>query len=373
MKIFFIGDAGSVHVQRWVKYFADKGHKVYLFSFETLRGSSPLSDNIVLHYLIKIKLNIKLISSLINLLLNIKLIKDHIKKTKPDVIHAHFISMYGWLGALVRYFPLVVTAWGSDVLVHPQQSKKIRLLTSYALKTASLVTTDAEHMKKPLIELGTDPKKIEIVGFGTDIDKFNPNKRNNVIREGLRISNCPTIISLRSLNPIYDIETLILSASRVLKEYPSAKFLIAGKGSEEVKLKILAKSLKISDSVRFLGQIPQENLPQYISSADIYVSTSLSDAGIASSTAEAMACGLPVIITDFGDNRKWVKNGINGFIIPLKSPDILAEKIIYLMKNKNDREKFGKANRKVIEERNNWEKEMGKMDKLYKKLVKKYT
>ena len=85
-----------------------------------------------------------------------------------------------------------------------------------------------------------------------------------------------------------------------------------------------------------------------------------------------MASELPVIITDFGDNRRWVKDGINGFIIPLRNPQALATKIIYLLQNEEERKKFGKINRQIIEEKNNWEKEMGKMEKLYQEVIKKY-
>ncbi len=123
-------------------------------------------------------------------------------------------------------------------------------------------------------------------------------------------------------------------------------------------MKELAGSLNIAESVRFISWVPHDELPRYLTAADVYVSTALSDAGIAASTAEAMACGLPVIITDFGDNRKWVEDGVNGFLIPLRAPEVLAARIIHLLKHEDDRKKFGQANRQVIEERNNWEKEM---------------
>jgi len=108
-----------------------------------------------------------------------------------------------------------------------------------------------------------------------------------------------------------------------------------------------------------------------LNNADIYVSTSLSDSGLAASTAEAMASGLPVIVSDSGDNRQWVDDNKGGFVIPLKSPEILAEKIIYLLKNKTLLKSFGEYNRKIIEERNNYHKEMGKMEKLYEEITKK--
>ncbi|HCJ67782.1 MAG TPA: hypothetical protein DHV62_10840 [Elusimicrobia bacterium] len=85
-----------------------------------------------------------------------------------------------------------------------------------------------------------------------------------------------------------------------------------------------------------------------------------------------MACGLPVIITDSGENRIWVENGKNGFLAPIRNPEILAEKIVYLLRNEEIRKKIGENPRKTIEERNNYYKEMEKMGKLYEKVLTLY-
>ena len=85
-----------------------------------------------------------------------------------------------------------------------------------------------------------------------------------------------------------------------------------------------------------------------------------------------MACGLPVVITDYGNNREWVEDGINGFVVPLRNPEALASKIIYLLHNEEKRGKFGQANRQTIEQRMNQEKEMGRMEKLYNELIERY-
>ncbi len=76
------------------------------------------------------------------------------------------------------------------------------------------------------------------------------------------------------------------------------------------------------------------------------------------------------VVTDVGDNTKWIESGQNGFVVPVKRPDLLAEKIVYLLKNKEFRQKVGKANFQLVEQRAIYEKEMGKMVKLYEELVK---
>jgi len=304
----------------------------------------------------------------VNRIINLMQVMRLLKRIRPDVLHAHFITYYGTLGALTGYHPFVVTAWGSDILIMPKRSRRAKWVAKYVIKRADLITCDAEHIRERLIELGAEAQKIILINFGIDTEKFKPLKSKK-LQKKLNTLESPIVISLRNLEPIYDVKSLILSAPLVLKECPEARFIIAGRGSQEAKLRKLASSLGISDSVKFVGFIPNEKLPEYLASADVYVSTSLSDAGLAASTAEAMACGLPVIVTDFGDNRRWVKNGVNGFIVPLRDPKTLADKIVYLLKNENIRKEFGIRNRIIIEKKNNYYKEMERMKHIYEVLA----
>ena len=368
MKICYIADAASIHIQRWMNYFAQKGHEVHLI---TLRVGEGYFDGVRLHLLPMPIPRSWPGSGYINALAWRIQTRRLVRKIKPDIINAHSITTHGHLAIASGFHPVVLTAWGSDILIYPKKRRLYKFLVQHALKRAELITCDTEHIQKPLIELAADPQKINLVYHGTNTQKFHPGQKDKRLREELGIFDSPTVISLRRLSPIYDIESLITAVPLVLKEVPEAKFLLVEKGSQEVELKELAKSLGVSDSVKFVGWVPENELPRYLTSADIYVSTSLSDAGLAASTAEAMACGLPVIITDFGDNRKWVQDSVNGYIIPLRSPQALSSKVIHLIRNKDLREKFGQINRKIIEERNNWEVEMGKMGKLYEEVIER--
>ena len=165
------------------------------------------------------------------------------------------------------------------------------------------------------------------------------------------------------------IDLLIRSIPYVLVRFPGAKFIIAGEGPEDSALERLATSLGVMGSIRFVGGLLEEQLPRYLALADVYVSTSLSDAGLAASTAEAMACQLPVVVTNSGENHEWVKEGENGFIVPTDDAKALADRIVYLLENADVRRAFGLANRKVIDERNNFHREMGRMETLYGEIV----
>jgi L-malate glycosyltransferase len=362
MKICYIAEASSIHTQKWVKYFADRGHELHLISRKPFESIDIKGLNS--YWLANLRYPV-----LLRYPYDTLRVRRLIKEIKPDVLHAHYAVGYGLLGALSGFHPFILSVWGSDILVAPKQSRIYRGTVKLAIRRTDVIHCDADHIIAPLIKLGAELEKIKLIYFGVDTQKFKPAQKNKKLQEELGIVGSPTVISLRSLEPIYDIETLINSIPLVLKEIPEAKFLVVGGGSQEAKLKEQAKSLSISQSVKFTGRIPNDELPGYFNSADIYVSTSLSDAGLASSTAEAMACGLPVIITDFGDNKKWVEDGANGFLVPLKNPEALASKIIHLIRNKEVRDKFGQINRQIIEERNDWQKEMKKIEELYQALI----
>jgi glycosyltransferase involved in cell wall biosynthesis len=362
MRICYIAEASSIHTQKWVKYFADCGHELHLISRKPFEANDIKGLNS--YWLTSFRYPV-----LLRYPYDIIKVRRLIKEIKPDVLHVHYAVGYGLLGALSGFHPFILSVWGSDILVAPKQSRIYKLTVELAIRRADVIHCDADHIIAPLIKLGAKPEKIKRIYFGVDTRKFKPIQGKEKLRRELGIPDSPTVISLRSLEPIYDIETLINSMPMVLKEIPEAKFLVVGGGSQEAKLKEQAKSLGISQSVKFTGRIPNDELPEYLSSADIYVSTSLSDAGLAGSTAEAMACGLPVIITDFGDNGKWVEDEINGFLIPLRDPEALASKIIQLIRDEEIRDRFGRINRQIIEERNDWQKEMRKIEELYESLM----
>ena len=140
--------------------------------------------------------------------------------------------------------------------------------------------------------------------------------------------------------------------------------MIHGTGPETEKLTI---DLGLENNIFFMEKYTQNELPYIFSIADCYVSTSLSDAGIAASTAEAMSCELPCISSNNSENNIWIENEKSGFLFENKDSDALAE-ILKNLKN-YDLVKIGKEGRDVILKRNDYNKEMSKVDDIYKKFI----
>jgi glycosyltransferase involved in cell wall biosynthesis len=360
MKLCFLAGADSIHSKKWIQYFADKGHEIHWISL-TPNYYGDI-QNLRL-YLVR-----KILFKPIDLLINILQVRNLIKKIQPDILHAHYAGKNGLIGALSNFHPYVLTPWGSDVLISAK-SKKKGFLVRFALGKTDLITCDADHIRNTLMTFGIPLSKIRIVYFGVDTHKFCPGPRNEELSNSLGVSHYKVVISLRSLESIYDIETLIKASQIVLDAIPKTKFLILGRGSQEQYLRQLSHKLGVMENVCFVGMVSNDELPEYLRLADVYVSTSLSDAGIAASTAEAMASGLPVVTTNTGENEKWINDEENGYLIPVKNPQILADKIIHLLKEENSRRIFAKNNRQRIEERNNYHKEMAKMENMYRELI----
>jgi glycosyltransferase involved in cell wall biosynthesis len=359
LRICFCAPGKSIHVHRWINWFVDRGHEVHLISDQPYEYKT-----LIFHQIREYTGNRRL-----DLILGAPAVRRMIRKIKPDVVHSHYLTSYGLLGALAGYHPFVATAWGSDVLVSPKKSFFLKHAAKYAIKAADYITCDADHIIAPLTELGADRKKIEVIYFGVDTKKFAPEKKGERIKKELGFGGHPTVISLRHLEPIYDVESFVRAIPLVLAAAPEARFVVASKGTQEKDLKKLVEDYKATDKAAFVGPISGDAMPEYLASMDVYVSTSLSDAGLSASTAEAMASGLPVVITDFGDNKKWVEDGVSGFTVPMKDPKTLAEKIIYLLKTKDIREKFGQRSRAIIDEKNNYYREMQKVEDVYRRLI----
>jgi len=158
------------------------------------------------------------------------------------------------------------------------------------------------------------------------------------------------ILSNRNLQPIYNVSQLIGAIPRVLEEDPNVKFWIAGEGREREDLQNKVDELGLSASVRFLGRVSHENMPELLGNTDIYVSTSTTD-GASVSLLEAMASGAFPVVTDIPANKEWITDGNNGFLIPTGNEALLARKIVEAIRHPELRATALERNRILVGEK----------------------
>jgi glycosyltransferase involved in cell wall biosynthesis len=169
---------------------------------------------------------------------------------------------------------------------------------------------------------------------------------------------------------LYNIETIINSIPIVLKKFPNAKFVfLRGKiETQEKELLSLIEKLGITDAVRYEGYVVNtEDIPSYFSLADIYISVPIFDRS-SSALQEAMASGAIPVASDIPANRAWIKNGHNGFLVPVKDYNMLAASICSLIRNKSMREDFARINRDLVVERSDKDKQQIRFERIYESL-----
>jgi L-malate glycosyltransferase len=361
--ICYLANGNSIHTKRWIEYLINSGYDVSLLTFHNHDEVSKLNGVTIYDFSLPIP-------KILNFIYFLILSKILIHKHQFEIFHVHYLTVYGFACALLNPKIFVLTIYGSDILIEPKKNYIYMQITKFVINRSDVITCDAYHLVTEIKKYCDDEEKIHLIYFGIKPDLFYKNSEDQIRDVIKKHKKGITIISTRSLYKVYDIETYIRAASLVIKQISDIIFLVIGDGSEKEKLIDLVHQLQIEDHVTFLGRIPNNELPEYLSISDIYVSTSLSDGGLASSTAEAMACELPSIVTDFGDNNRWVIDDVTGHLFPSSDFETLSIKILNLINNKILRKEMGKNARIQIVKNLNYSKEFKKVENIYEKLHK---
>jgi glycosyltransferase involved in cell wall biosynthesis len=272
---------------------------------------------------------------------------------RPTLIWGNWITRSsGFYCAMLGYHPFLAVAWGSDVLIEARRSPLLRIIGRVTTRTADAVIVDSEVQRKATLELGCAPGKICSFYWGIELDKFKRHDARTT-REKLGWRADRIVISTRMHYPVYNIQCLIRAIPAILKKVENVMFVIAGDGPLLSYHKDLAKELSVEKHVKFIGLVQNELLPDLLNAADVYVSASLSD-GASASLMEALACGLPVVVTRNEANMEWVNDAENGFLFSPSNSQELAERVIQILQDKDLRENMGQRNTKVARARADW-------------------
>jgi glycosyltransferase involved in cell wall biosynthesis len=364
MILCFIADGRSMHTQRWVQYFSQQGHEVHLITYDPM--DRPI-DGVIEHVVPSWCQNVYL-----SFWPRHQAIARIIRKIKPDLVHAHFITKYGFHLPFLGNYPKIVTAWGDDILILPWTSRILYFFTRHVLRSVDLIYAVSHDIQNHIInDFGIQEGKVHYLPFGVDTDLFFP----KIITPN---DNQDTIIvfSNRRFFPVYDISTLINGFAKAYESDKRLSLILKMDGPDEKKYREQVISLGISDIILFKKKTPLSNItyadiPDDYRSADIYITTSLSD-GTPVSLLEAMASGLPCIATSVGGIPEWVNNNITGLLIEPGSPDQVASALLSLARDPELRKRLGNAAREVVVNNGQWKTLMEQAEKDYQGLIKTY-
>jgi glycosyltransferase involved in cell wall biosynthesis len=361
MKICYIGNGTSVHIQKWAKWFADKGHDIHLIT------DLPWDTNDITVHLLKTRIITetnfkKFVQGLLHT-------REIVKKIQPDILHAHYLLAYGTVGAFSMFHPFISSVWGSDIASDPDKKLLFKKLIKHTLKKSDIIHVQDILSKKRISELNNNERKIRVLPWGVDTKIFNSNARSDEFRQKIRKKPGPIIlIIMRGIETIY-MNTISHAIKLVLKTNSNVNFIVLN-SKQMQKLNF--------EEVLFIDTVPYNHMPYFMANADIFIDPYYpkepKEIGHTYGMAllEAMASETATIaaerptITQLQANDQWYY----GHTFKRDDSKDLFEKIIQLLKNEAIRDDILQKNITSIKEKFDWNRNINRFEKeVYSKLI----
>ncbi len=288
--------------------------------------------------------------------------KRLIQDFNPDVLHAHYVTGYGYVGSKLKIHPFVISVWGSDIFDFPHKSRYASTFTRKVLNSADAICATSQKLKDGTVALYPEfESKINVIPFGVDMKLFQPSKSE-------KTEDQITIGTAKLLEEIYQIDLLMKIFDTIAEDHPNLRLRIAGEGPEKNKLLELKASLRNGDRIHFLGQVENDKLPDFLNQLDIFAMPSRFESfGV--SALEASACGLPVVAFKVGGLPEILDDGVSALLAA--EGDNLAFEIFLrsLVEDRELRLNMGSAGREIVAEKYDIVKTTQMQLDLYKSLL----
>lgn len=296
-------------------------------------------------------------------------IEQLVATEKPDVLHAHSPCLWGEAAACVakrRELPLVyeIRGFWEDAAVDRgfTTSKSLRYRMTRALETrvaksASVVTTIAEHMKDDLVERGIYPDRIVLVPNGVDCQHFTATPADETLIQDYEVAGRTCIGYIGSLYVWEGVEDFVRSAQHILSQNPDVLFFIIGGGEQEEPVRQLIDELDLAESVKFVGRVSYQDVLRYYSILDILVyprkHTRHTETVTPLKPLEAMSMEKAIVVSDVGGLSELIAEG-TGMTFRAGDPVDLAEKCMELISNPARRVQMGNRARAHMLANRDW-------------------
>ena len=293
-----------------------------------------------------------------------------VRDLRPDVLHAGPVQTCGYAAALSGFHPLLIMPWGSDLIAYADRNPDWMRATEIALRAADGFFPDCNAVRAAGERFVTFPnEKIVQFPWGIKSGSFSP-QGAAISRESLGFSTDSFIFaSTRSWEPVYDIPVLLQAFHRAWQQNNRLRLILLGHGSEAARVRAFIVEHELGCVVATPGLVPAAEMPRWFRAANAYVSCTRSD-GTSISLLQAMATGLPAIVSDIASNREWVTKEKNGWLASVGSSEEFAEKLLRAANLKTgDREAISGRNQRIVAERADWDSNFPGLLRLYETLV----
>jgi len=262
------------------------------------------------------------------------------REQRYDVCHAFFGVPCGWM-ARKLHMPYVVSLRGSDVPFYSARFRwpdrlLFRWLSPRIWCGARAVVANSQGLRR--LALCCAPEQpIEIIPNGVDTDAFRPGPR---VDGPLHAVCAARLIPRKGIAHLIDAIGMLPAAD--------VRLTLVGEGSQESELRAQVERLGLAGRVRFAGRLPHEQMPVAYAEADVFVLPSLNE-GMSNTALEALAAGLPLILTDTGGTEELLHHDRNGVVVPMRSADAIAEALARYVADADLVARHGAASRRIAE------------------------
>jgi glycosyltransferase involved in cell wall biosynthesis len=274
-----------------------------------------------------------------------------IRTERVDIVQTYFETSNLWGGLVAKLSGALLLSSRRDMGI--LRKGKHALAYRVVNRTSDRVLAVSEEVKRFCIDADRiDPKKVSVVYNGVDLKHIAAeNSSGNPFADADWANATHIIACVANIRRVKGIDVLIRTAQRVCRELPNAVFAVAGSlyeraYSEEVQAMI--HSLGLEKNIKLLGFV-DDPLP-LLKMSDAFCLLSRSE-GFSNALLEAMACGVPSVVTRVGGNPEAITDGENGFLVPVEDDATAAEKLLTLLRHPEQRVRIGENGRNSVQTR----------------------
>ncbi|MFM2153953.1 MAG: hypothetical protein RL199_2388 [Pseudomonadota bacterium] len=283
-----------------------------------------------------------------NTLQQVRRLAARLRETGAQLLHAHdfYSNLVGAAAARLAGVPYIVSRRDLGTWRDGRRTAVLRWVT----QSAPHVLCNADAIRVRLVEGEHVPAgRITTVPNGIDLAAFDAAAtRASGDLEPLFSGTTPVVTMVANLkHPVKGHGDLLLAAAAVVRAVPDARFLLVGDGELRSDLERRARQLGLAKSAVFAGR--RSDVPALLARSRLAVCASHSE-GLSNAVMEAMAARLPLVATAVGGNPELVSDGQTGLLVPPRSPEALARRLVDLLHQPHLGRRMGLAGRRHLEE-----------------------
>jgi len=337
---FFIGTLNIGGAERQLavlaKGLAEHGHSVTVI---TIFPGGKIANELSLYPNVKLlslwsRRGSNLIVRIFQLIISPVILYKSVKESDHIYSMLEISNFIAWLATRFRAKPTLIWGIRSSNMEGHWKMALFDKLCALVSPTVKLVITNSCAGLKCLLNRGYRPQKHLVIHNGIDVNRFQFNKQlRKTMRHEIGVSSGQLLVGIVGrINLMKDHQTFLKAAALVAKEIENIMFVCVGSGADDYVKKLREKSrkLKLENQVIWLSE--REDMPAVYNALDMLVSSSYGE-GFPNVIGEAMACGVPCVVTDVGDSAMIV--GRNECVAPSRDPKKLADAIIALAEKNN--------------------------------------